>query len=100
MTHTDNHSQDEIRSQEAFEQMMQERMRYAVRVALISILEEEVTAFIGAKPYERNAKRRDEAVPGRAGISESGRAPDRRQRHPARRRPDKLAIHLDRMDRR
>lgn len=47
-------------SQESLEQMLQERLRQAVRVALISVLEEEVTAFIGALPYERNEQRRDQ----------------------------------------
>lgn len=60
MTHTDNHSEDALRSQEAFEQMVKERLQYAVRVTLMSVLEEEVTAFIGAKPYERAVQRRDQ----------------------------------------
>ena len=30
MTHTDNHSEDLLRSQEAFEQMVKERLRQAV----------------------------------------------------------------------
>jgi putative transposase len=47
-------------SQEAFEQMLQDRLWQAVRVALITVLEEEVTAFIGALPYERNEQRRDQ----------------------------------------
>jgi transposase-like protein len=59
MTHADNHSEDLLGSQEDFEQMVKERLRQAVRVALISVLEEEVTAFIGAKPYERSEERRD-----------------------------------------
>jgi putative transposase len=60
MTHTENHIEDAVRSQEGFEQMVKERLRQAVRIALISVLEEEVTAFIGAKPYERNQQRRDQ----------------------------------------
>lgn len=40
--------------------MVKERLQYAVRLALISVLEEEVTAFIGAKPYERSTQRRDQ----------------------------------------
>lgn len=60
MTHTQNHIEDGVRSQEAFEQMVKERLRYAVRIALMSVLEEEVTTFIGAKPYERNEQRRDQ----------------------------------------
>jgi putative transposase len=60
MTHTENHSEDVVTSQEAFEQMVKERLQYAVRIALISVLEEEVTAFIGAAPYERSQQRRDQ----------------------------------------
>jgi putative transposase len=60
MAHTEQHSEAEIGSQEAFEQMVTERLRYAVRVALISVLEEEVTTFIGAQPYERTQQRRDQ----------------------------------------
>ena len=60
MTHTDNHIEDALRSQEAFEQLVKERLQYAVRVTLMNVLEEEVTAFIGAKPYERGAQRRDQ----------------------------------------
>jgi putative transposase len=60
MAPTENNSEALAGSQEAFEQMVQERLRQAVRVALISVLEEEVTAFIGALPYERNTHRRDQ----------------------------------------
>jgi len=60
MTHTTNHSEEGLVSQEAFEQIVKERLRQAVRIALMSILEEEVTAFIGAKPYERSQERRDQ----------------------------------------
>jgi putative transposase len=60
MTHTEQHSQDMLGSQEAFEEMVKERLRQAVRIALINVLEEEVTAFIGARPYERNKQRRDQ----------------------------------------
>jgi transposase-like protein len=60
MAHKENHIEDVMRSQEAFEQMVKERLRQAVRVALTNVLEEEVTAFIGAGPYERNEQRRDQ----------------------------------------
>jgi putative transposase len=60
MTHTDNHIEDVLGSQEAFEQMVKERLQYAVRIALISVMEEEVSTFIGARPYERNKQRRDQ----------------------------------------
>ncbi len=59
MTHTDNHSEDTFASQASFDQLVKERLRDAVRATLISVLEEEVTALIGAKPYERNHERRD-----------------------------------------
>jgi putative transposase len=59
MAHTQNDIETREGSQEAFEQMLHERLRQAVRVALVSVLEEEVTAFIGALPYERKEQRRD-----------------------------------------
>jgi putative transposase len=60
VAHTQNDSETVRGSQEAFKQMLHERLRQAVRVALISVLEEEVTAFIGALPYERTEQRRDQ----------------------------------------
>jgi len=60
MAHTKQHIEAEIGSQETFEHVVKERLRYAVRVALISVLEEEVTTMIGAQPYERTQKRRDQ----------------------------------------
>ena len=52
MAHTENTIEALVGSQEAFEQLVKERLRQAVRVALINVLEEEVTAFIGVQPYE------------------------------------------------
>jgi len=46
-------------SQASFEQLVKEKLRQSVRIALISVLEEEVTALIGAQPYERTQLRRD-----------------------------------------
>jgi len=60
MAHTQNNIEALVGSQEAFEQLVQQRLRQAVRVALISVLEEEVSAVIGALPYERNQQRRDQ----------------------------------------
>jgi putative transposase len=60
MAHQHNDIETGNGSQEAFKQMLQERLRQAVRIALISVLEEEVTAFIGALPYERTEQRRDQ----------------------------------------
>jgi transposase-like protein len=59
MAHSEKHIEALMGSQEAFEQLVQERLRQAVRTALISVLEEEVTVFIGAEPYERSKERRD-----------------------------------------
>src|SRR6266700_4524555 len=60
VAHTKNDSETVRGSQEAFEQMLHERLREAVRIVLISVLEEEVTAFIGALPYERTQQRHDQ----------------------------------------
>jgi len=46
-------------SQDDFQTFVRETMRNCVRVALQVILEEEVTALLGAAPYERNPGRRD-----------------------------------------
>jgi transposase-like protein len=47
-------------SQEAFQQSIQERMRQPVCLALVEILEEEMTAFIGDQSYECSEKRKDQ----------------------------------------
>jgi putative transposase len=60
MDHTANDTELIKTSQETFQQFVRERLREAVRTALMSVLEEEVTAFIGARPYERCEERRDQ----------------------------------------
>ncbi len=45
--------------QDDFQAWVRETMRDFVRIALTTILEEEVTALIGAAPYEHTAARRD-----------------------------------------
>src|SRR5438874_8278488 len=55
-----NNSEIITSSQEQFAQYVKEQLRMAVRVSLITILEEEVQTFIGAKPYERSEHRRDQ----------------------------------------
>ncbi len=45
--------------QDDFQQFVRDTMRDFVRIALTTILEEEVTALIGAAPYEQNPIRRD-----------------------------------------
>ena len=60
MTHASDNNEPTQVSQEPFEQMVRERLRQGVRQVLIDILEEEVTAIIGARPYERCESRRDQ----------------------------------------
>ena len=55
-----NTSETMLLSQEQFEALLHEQLRQAVRIALISILEVEVDAFIGALPYQRGEQRRDQ----------------------------------------
>jgi transposase-like protein len=52
-------TQPETFRQDEFQTYIRETMRNCVRLALTAILEEEVTAFIGAAPYEQNLTRRD-----------------------------------------
>jgi transposase-like protein len=59
MAHTANDTEIVKARQDTFQNAVRERLREAVRAALISVLEEEVTAFIGATPYERSEERRD-----------------------------------------
>jgi putative transposase len=59
MAHQQNDMQESEGSQETFEAMVREKLQQAVRIALLSVLEAEVDAFIGAVRYERNDQRRD-----------------------------------------
>lgn len=52
-------NQEQTISQKEFQSLLQTKLREAVRFTLITILDEEVEAFIGAKPYQRAAQRRD-----------------------------------------
>jgi putative transposase len=45
-------------SQTEFQEIVREKMRQAVRFTLITVLEAEMEAFIGAAPYQRTAQRR------------------------------------------
>lgn len=53
------HTQEGPISQSEFQSYVRDQMRAALRVTLTTILEEELTALIGAAPYEQNAERRD-----------------------------------------
>jgi len=46
--------------QAEFQELLREKMRTAIWLTLTTILDEEVTAFIGAQPYERTPRRRDQ----------------------------------------
>ena len=46
-------------SQADFQAFLHEKMRSAIRVMLVSLLEDEVTAFVGAEAYQRTPTRRD-----------------------------------------
>ncbi|NIS81653.1 MAG: IS256 family transposase [Anaerolineales bacterium] len=49
----------EALSQSDFQSLLQEQVRMAVRLTLVTILEAEVSALIGALPYQRTSERRD-----------------------------------------
>lgn len=59
MTRQKNDTQDESESQGKFEAMLREKLQQAVRSALVSVLEAELDAFIGATRYQRSEQRRD-----------------------------------------
>lgn len=59
MTHQKNDMQTKTESQASFESMVREKLQQAVRTALMSVLEAEVDAFIGAVRYEHSEQRLD-----------------------------------------
>jgi len=59
MTRQKNDTQDENESQATFEAMVRKKLQQAVRTALMSVLEAEIDAFVGAVRYEHNEQRRD-----------------------------------------
>ena len=60
MTSTTQNTQPAPLSQAEFHDLLGEKMRSAIRLTLITILDEEVTACIGAQPYVRRPGRRDQ----------------------------------------
>jgi putative transposase len=46
-------------SQNDFQSLLQEQLRMAVRLTLVTVLEDEVSALIGALPYQRTTERLD-----------------------------------------
>jgi len=59
MTHQKTKTHDGNESQASFEAMVREKLQQAVRTALMSVLEAEVDAFIGAVRYEHTEQRHD-----------------------------------------
>lgn len=60
MTPKVHHKQISAENQEAFRDLLQEKLKLAVRYTLICALEEEVEAYIQAEPYERTPHRQDQ----------------------------------------
>jgi putative transposase len=58
MTPKTENNQDTVLSQTEFQELLQEKMRQAVRLTLVTVLESEIEAFIGAGPYQRSGQRR------------------------------------------
>ena len=58
MTPKKENSQLTAFSQTEFQELVHEKMRQAVRFTLVTVLEAEMEAFIGAAPYQRTAQRR------------------------------------------
>src|SRR5437764_2591267 len=59
MTHQQNDTQEQDESQATFAALLREKVQQAVRTALISVLQAEVDAFIGAVRYQRSEQRQD-----------------------------------------
>jgi putative transposase len=59
VAHQQNDTQERNESQATFAALLREKLQQAVRTALMSVLEAEVDALIGAVRYERNEQRQD-----------------------------------------
>lgn len=59
MTPRANHKRLDREGQAQIGELLQERLRLAIKYTLIQILEEEVEAFVSAAPYQRTPERRD-----------------------------------------
>jgi len=62
MTPKPDHKQIGEENQETLRDLLQEKMKLAIRYTLIQALEEEVEAYIQAGPYERTENRQDIAM--------------------------------------
>ncbi len=59
MTPRTNHKRLDADGQALIGELLQERLRLAIKYTLFQVLEEEVTAFVNAAPYQRTTERRD-----------------------------------------
>jgi putative transposase len=59
MTPRTNHKLLDVEGQALIGELLQERLRLAIKYTLIQVLEEEVEAFVNAAPYQRTSGRRD-----------------------------------------
>jgi transposase-like protein len=60
MTPATNHKRLDGEGQAVIEELLQERLRLAIKYTLVQVLEEEVDAFVNAAPYQRTPERRDQ----------------------------------------
>jgi len=60
MTPAINHKRLDEEGQAMIEELLQERLRLAIKYTMIQVLEEEVDAFVNASPYQRTPERRDQ----------------------------------------
>lgn len=59
MTLKTNHKPIDAEGQATIQELLQEKLRLAIKLTMIQTLEEEVEAFVKAEPYQRTAERRD-----------------------------------------
>jgi len=59
MTPKRHHKQIDAEGQATIQELLQEKLRLAIKLTLIQVLEEEVEAFVKAEPYQRTAERQD-----------------------------------------
>jgi transposase-like protein len=54
-----NHKRLDGEGQASIQELLQERLRLAIKYTLLQVLEEEIEAFVNAEPYQRTQDRRD-----------------------------------------
>lgn len=59
MSPKQNHKLTRLERQEVIHELLQERLRLSIRHTVITVLEEEVSGFIQAEPYQRTKERKD-----------------------------------------